>query len=65
MHQIRDQNDFNRHMDYIHYNPVKHGLCECAELWPCSTLHRYIKSGVYPSDWAVGDLDFSDDGFGE
>lgn len=38
-HQIRDQQDFNRHLDYIHYNPVKHGLCERADAWPYSTLH--------------------------
>jgi len=52
-HQIRDQNDFNQHLDYIHYNPVKHGLCERPVEWRYSTLHRYIKNGVYPVDWAV------------
>ncbi|OOZ38085.1 transposase [Solemya pervernicosa gill symbiont] len=39
-HQLRDQHDFNRHMDYIHYKPVKHGLCAHPNQWPYSTLHR-------------------------
>ncbi len=63
-HQIRDQNDFNRHLDYIHYNPVKHGLCKRPNQWPYSTLHRYIKAAKYPEDWAVQD-DFDDSGYGE
>ena len=64
-HQIRDQHDYNNHMDYIHYNPVKHGLCERPDLWPYSTLHRYVKDGVYPSDWTVQGVRFTDDKFGE
>lgn len=63
-HQIRDQNDFNRHLDYIHYNPVKHGLCKRPIQWRHSTLHRYIKNGIYPVDWAVQD-EFDGEMFGE
>jgi putative transposase len=51
-HNIRDNNDFMRHLDYIHYNPVKHGLCDQVTDWPYSTFHRYVASGVYGSDWA-------------
>jgi len=50
-HQIRDDNDYQRHMDYIHYNPVKHGLVQKVKDWPYSTFHRYLKQGVYPGNW--------------
>ncbi len=39
-------------MDYIHFNPVKHGLVERLTDWPHSSFHRYVASGVYPVDWA-------------
>ena len=50
-HCIRGQDDFNRHMDYLHHNPVKHGLCKQASDWPYSTFHRYVARGVYPQEW--------------
>jgi putative transposase len=46
-HQIRDERDLHRHVDYIHYNPVKHGLVKNIDNWPWSTYHKYIKSGRY------------------
>ncbi|MFZ1811047.1 MAG: transposase, partial [Candidatus Nitrotoga sp.] len=52
-HQIRDENDFARHVDYIHFNPVKHGHGQHAVDWPHSTFHRYVRDGVYAHDWAV------------
>jgi len=64
-HQIRDERDFQIHMDYIHYNPVKHGLVKQAVDWPYSTLHRYIAQGVYPADWASEMQDNADAEFGE
>jgi putative transposase len=51
-HRVRDENDFAAHMDYVHYNPVKHGLCRRPSEWPYSTLHQWIAKGVYPSGWA-------------
>lgn len=51
-HQIRDELDYQYHVDYIHYNPVKHGLCEVVVDWSHSTFHRYVERGVYPLDWA-------------
>lgn len=54
-HQIRDQADLNRHMDYIHFNPVKHGHVARVIDWPYSTFHRYTTQGVYPPDWGGGD----------
>jgi len=50
-HWIRNEKDWRRHMDYIHYNPVKHGYVERVESWPYSTFHRWVKAGYYPSDW--------------
>lgn len=51
-HLIRDEPDYERHMDYLHYNPVKHGLVEKIADWPHSTFHRYVRLGVYGVDWA-------------
>jgi putative transposase len=53
-HQIRDELDFERHFDYIHYNPVKHGLVARPRDWPFSSFHRWVAAGVYPVDWASG-----------
>ena len=50
-HEIRDQNDFNRHMDYIYWNPVKHGYVTRVIDWPYSTFHRDVKKGIYSSNW--------------
>ncbi|MCK4527888.1 transposase, partial [candidate division WOR-3 bacterium] len=50
-HQIRDQEDFNRHCDYIHYNPVKHGLVGDPKKWEYSTIHRFIRKGLYSNHW--------------
>ena len=51
-HQIRDEWDFARHVDYIHWNPVKHGYVSHVVDWPHSSFHRYVRDGVYPADWA-------------
>lgn len=50
-HQIRDVRDFEAHMDYVHFNPVRHGHAESAAAWPFSTFHRYVREGVYAPDW--------------
>jgi putative transposase len=63
-HTVRDENDFSRHVDYIHFNPVKHGLVQCVRDWPHSSFHRYVREGVLSDDWA-GDLGEHDAGFGE
>jgi len=51
-HTIRDDRDFEAHVNYVHINPVKHGYVARAADWPHSTLHRYIKRGALPMDWA-------------
>ena len=63
-HTIRDANDFARHIDYIHINPVKHRLVSRVRDWPYSSFHRMVKLGVYPEDWA-GDVRDQDGDFGE
>ena len=51
-HLIRDEHDYNRHLDYIHYNPVKHGLVEKAANWEYSTFHKFVKQGFYEPGWS-------------
>jgi putative transposase len=63
-HTIDDEDDFEQHFDYIHYNPVKHGLVRCPHEWPWSSFHRWVEAGVYSKHWACwqegrGGLDFS------
>lgn len=50
-HLIRDQDDLNQHLDYLHYNPVKHGHATCPHAYPFSTFHRFVRQGHYPIDW--------------
>jgi len=53
-HVIRDAQDYNRHVDYIHYNPVKHGYVNHASDWPYSSIHRFIAKGVLDRNWGSG-----------
>ena len=64
-HRIRNQEDFNRHIDYIHWNPMKHGLVERAMDWPYSSFQRYLKEGIYAADWGVIKKEFNRHKFGE
>ena len=50
-HMIRDEADLSRHRDYIHYNPVKHGLAASPNEWKHSSFERFVKRGLYPGDW--------------
>ena len=62
-HLIRDEADFRAHMDYVHFNPVKHGLVKYVKDWPHSTFHRLVEQGVYLLDWAGvvdSSLDYSE-----
>ncbi len=52
-HLIRDEADYRNHVDYIHYNPVKHRLVQRATDWPHSSLHRHIRRGLLPPDWSA------------
>src|ERR1700730_13520382 len=63
-HTLRDEGDFARHADYIHFNPVKHGHVNRVRDWPYSSFHRMVRFGVYPIDWA-GDAADDRSRFGE
>ena len=54
-HLIRDEDDYARHVDYIHYNPVKHGHAARAADWPHSTFTRWVEQGAYVEDWGGKD----------
>lgn len=58
-YQIRDEADFIKHMDYLHYNPVKHGWVERVLDWQYSSFHRYVKKGVYLASWGESLIGFS------
>jgi putative transposase len=64
-HLVRDDRDMGAHLDYIHYNPVKHGLAASPADWPFSTFHRFVRAGLYPADWGEGIKFDSTDKFGE
>ena len=52
-HTIRDDADFESHLNYIHFNPVKHGHVDRVCDWPYSTFHRYVRRGLLPATWAT------------
>jgi putative transposase len=63
-HTIRDEDDFAQHVDYIHFNPVKHGLVARVADWPYSSFHRAVRHGKRPLDWA-GTVTAEMQGYGE
>lgn len=54
-HTIMDQEDLEEHLDYVHYNPIKHGYVTRAGDWPYSSFPRYVRERVYEPDWAGGE----------
>ncbi len=64
-HTIRDENDLQRHVDYIHYNPVKHGWVDSVKEWEYSSFHRYVKLGWIGEDWGGDQVDDLGLSFGE
>jgi putative transposase len=63
-HAIRSDEDLTRHVDYIHFNPVKHGYVSRASDWPHSSFARYVARGLLPADWG-GDARQISGKFGE
>jgi putative transposase len=63
-HAIRTDADFERHVDYIHFNPMKHGLVSSAADWPQSSFHSYVERGILPIDWGRNIMETTGD-FGE
>ena len=54
-HQIRDEQDFINHVEYIHYNPVKHGLVGTPKDWEYSSFQRYVNTGIYDQMWGTSE----------
>jgi putative transposase len=50
-HMIRDEQDLEQHIAYIHFNPVKHGLVNRVRDWDCSSFHDYVRVGFFDIDW--------------
>ncbi len=50
-HLIRDERDYRQHLDYIHFNPVKHGYTQTPALWPHSSFRKFVELGFYDEDW--------------
>jgi putative transposase len=63
-HAIRNERDLDRHVDYVHFNPVKHGHVTRVVDWPHSSFHRYVEKGLLVSDWG-GDMTEIQGAFGE
>ena len=62
-HTLRDENDYVRHFDYLHFNPVKHGLVDSARDWPYSSFHSWVERGIYDPHWGCrgeARLEFAD-----
>ena len=65
-HQIRSHADLARHVDYIHFNPVKHGHVDAPAEWPYTSMHRIVRQGLLPPDWAgAGKRNPGNSGYGE
>jgi putative transposase len=52
-HTIRNELDYQRHMDYCHFNPVKHGLVDSVYKWPYSTFHSLVRQSIYAREWGI------------
>lgn len=61
-HTVRDERDYAAHVDYVHFNPVRHGLVRDAAAWPYSSFRRCVMRGMYPADWAPGGVEVGDAG---
>lgn len=64
-HLIRDEEDYRRHVEYIHYNPVKHGFVQRVREWPYSSFHGFCQRGLYSLDWGFNDALIFTGNFGE
>ena len=63
-HTIQGDHDYTTHVDYVHFNPVKHGWVKAAKDWPYSSFHQFVARGLYPEDWAVSeDIESVEDNF--
>jgi putative transposase len=63
-HAIRHEQDYEKHLNYIHYNPVKHGYVKSPTDWKFSSIHQYIADEILPVNWSC-EMDFKNEKFGE
>ena len=63
-HLVRDEQDFNCHVDYIHYDPLHHGLVTKVKDWQYSSFHSFVRRGVYELDWGSGEIPKFDSSMG-
>jgi putative transposase len=63
-HQIRGERDFEKHIDYIHYNPVHHRLVNRPGDWLYSSFHRHVEMGIYDVDWGSEGIILFEDSIG-
>lgn len=56
-HQITDEQDFIRHVEYVHYNPVKHGYVKSPKEWKFSSFDKYVDRGIYDQNWGIAEID--------
>jgi putative transposase len=54
-HRLRDDRDFTHHVEYIHYNPVRHKYAAAPKDWPFSSFHKYVRQGKYARAWGAGE----------
>ena len=64
-HTIRDEEDMQKHFDYVHYNPIKHSLVKSVVDWEWSTFHKYVRLGFYHENWGCAEIDYNKYEFGE
>ncbi len=58
-HALRDELDYQNHLDYLHFNPVKHGLVKNVQDWPYSSFQRWVEQGAYPERWGSQPEDYA------
>jgi putative transposase len=58
-HAIRGEADWRAHVDYIHWNPVRHGLAASPAAWPWSSFRRFVTQGLYPAEWGEAPCDLA------
>jgi putative transposase len=63
-HVVRDEDDLEAHLDYVHYNPVKRGWASAPRNWPWSSFHRWVRAGHYDIGWAGEETDWQPRGGG-
>lgn len=64
-HTIKDESDYQKHLDYIYWNPVRHGHVSSVNEWPFSTFHRDVQAGLYDEGWGFDFKDNDGTNFGE